>query len=157
MERLNDIGIYRILPLESLPPDFSFPPGLASFIRHDSTSKQLVASRYLSEGDRVLLRNASEDPPYQAALVDLFNLQEGLQGKITYNQLNHELEFTGNMTTIRRRRLEEVSSDLKYRQAIVALFDSPRNFVKRYMRRFSVPRFYTTLDALPANVRFPSS
>jgi peptidoglycan hydrolase-like protein with peptidoglycan-binding domain len=151
----NDTGVYKVT-LESLPPDISFPLELEGFIRYNSELRQLIVSKYLSERERILLHSASSDPSYQTALEDLFKLQDRSQGTITYNQVNQELEFTGIMTKVRRSRLEEISSEEKYLTAIATLFEGPRS-ITRYMRRFSVPRFYTSLAGLPASIQFPES
>jgi Tc toxin complex TcA C-terminal TcB-binding domain/Neuraminidase-like domain/Putative peptidoglycan binding domain len=152
----NDPGIYEV-DLAALPAGFSFPSEIGTSITYDSTAKKLRASRFLTAGERVLLRAASSDVTYTAAIEALFTLQDdpGLKGKIWYDQDNHTLKFAGIMTHKRWNRLKDASHDVQYREAIDALFDAPRIFLSRYMRTFSVQNFYTRLDALSVDVEFP--
>ena len=61
------------------------------------------------------------------------------------------------MTKARQSQLKSASADEPYVNAIDALFDAPRNFVSRYMRRFSIQDYSTNLAELPPNVQFPKN
>ena len=92
---------------------------------------------------------------------DEVGLQEGLRGRITYDEVvvneqpKGRLRFTGPMTNARKARLEIVSGVRVYRDAVKTLYDAPRNFVASYARTFSIQEFATDLAVLPANVSFP--
>ncbi|PWB49644.1 MAG: hypothetical protein C3F06_13815 [Candidatus Methanoperedenaceae archaeon] len=122
---------------------------------YDETDKKLKASRRLTQPERTLLYKVSSDTNYQVALKAMLDLQDELQGTISYD--THKLRFTGAMTKIRQTRLKNASpADGKYRDAVDALFDAPRRFIRRNMYTFSQD-FSTDLDVLPASVKFPNA
>jgi peptidoglycan hydrolase-like protein with peptidoglycan-binding domain len=159
LEDLNDTGIYKV-DLASLPDGLSFPPPeVAGSIRYDPDTQKLIASRIFLQQEREILRDASSDPDYLGAIETLFSLQDdpGLQGRISYDQDTKKLVFAGIMTRIRRNRLENASTEGSYRAAIEALFEAPRKFVTRHLRRFSIPSFSVELAKLPSTVQVPLS
>ena len=135
------------------------------FSVYDLHDLKLRASRLLSKPERDLLRNLavnSNDNGLINATGGLFDLQDQLQGQITYEQVvvngqpKGRLRFTGSMTNARKTRLDSVSGVQAYLDAVQALYDAPRNFIARYMRTFAIQDFATDLAALPDSVKFPN-
>ncbi len=163
---LNDAVTYRVhlaaLPdyeahLAALPEKFVFPNPVKDIVTYDSVTQKLKASRFLTQPERTLLVNASEDLDYQSALQALFQNQDELQGNIAYDTTNRELQFSGVMTLELQAKLKSVSGDSDYQSAVDTLFTAPRQFVRRNLYTFSVPDFSESLPALPAHVIFPAA
>jgi hypothetical protein len=126
------------------------------FTVHDQNTLQLRASRFLSQAERDLLTASSTDPAFVTATTDLFQLQDQLQGQVSYEpvvlngQPKARLRFTGPMTTVRKARLDAVSTDAAYRAGLQELYEAPRKFIARYARSFSVHEFSADLPSMPA-------
>jgi hypothetical protein len=69
--------------------------------------------------------------------------------QITYDEFSKELQFAGAMTVAQRDVLLALSADAAYQTAVVKLFESPRRFVQRNMRSYTVEHFSAALTALP--------
>ena len=126
------------------------------FAVDDEDALQLRASRFLSQAERDLLTASSADPAFAAATTSLFQLQDQLQGQVSYEpavldgQPKARLRFTGPMTAARKACLDAVPADAAYRAALQELYDAPRAFIARYARSFSVHEFSADLPAMPA-------
>ena len=91
-----------------------------------------------------------------AALPGDLVLPDGLS--ISYDSAGGTvLEFTGAMTEEQRAALSAASFDIEYGNAVQALFDAPRRFVRRNLRTFSMPNFAQALATLPGSVVFPAA
>ncbi len=131
---------------------------------YDENDKKLKASRRLTPPERTLLRAAlPQTPPglpptpIHIAVQAILDLQDELQGTISYDRGASKLRFTGAMTNIRRTRLNSAAStNASYLAAVDKLFNAPRLFIARYMRAFSIQDFATELAALPA-ITFPNT
>lgn len=131
---------------------------------YDLNDLKLRASRLLSKPEQdILLNVAAGLSDLKEATESLIALQKSLQGQIAYDQvtINGEtkgrLRFAGPMTNIRKAKLDTVSSDQNYQDAVQKLYNAPRKFIRRYMRTFSVQNFATDLAALPSLVKFPNT
>jgi len=126
------------------------------FAVHDEDALRLRASRFLSQAERDLLTASSAEPAFVTATTSLFQLQDQLQGQVSYEpvvldgQPKARLRFTGPMTTARKACLDAVPADAAYRAALQELYDAPRAFIARYARSFSVHEFSADLPAMPA-------
>ncbi|MBK7236301.1 MAG: hypothetical protein IPI02_11980 [Sterolibacteriaceae bacterium] len=129
---------------------------------YDGDVLTLRAARLLGGSERSLLAGLSTDTDFVNAVDDLVRLQDELQGRITYEEVTvggqpeGRLRFVGAMTNVRKTRLDTVSTDPDYREAIQAIYDAPRALVARYARTFAAHDFAADLAALPA-IAFPQA
>lgn len=177
---LNDKFVENSINLGPNPPVVSETPDTAWRIKgqysvvknggllsvYDQENIKLRASRLLSGPERVQLQSlaaSSNDNGFISATKRLIEIQDQLQGRITYEKvvLNGQdrglLRFTGPMTNTRKARLDQVSTVQAYRDAVQALYDAPRKFIIRHARTFSVQDFSAELAALPDSVKFPKA
>lgn len=133
---------------------------------NDLEDRKLRASRLLSGSERNQLQDlaaGSNDNGLIIAIGNLIDLQDQLQGRITYDQVmvngqpKGRLRFAGPMTNARKAMLDGVSTDQDYLDAVQELYDAPRKFIGRYARAFSPQDFSTELAALPDRVKFPNA
>jgi Tc toxin complex TcA C-terminal TcB-binding domain/Neuraminidase-like domain/Salmonella virulence plasmid 28.1kDa A protein len=67
------------------------------------------------------------------------------------------LSGTGPMTTAALAALQTLSADQLYRDAVLRLFDAPRQFLATRMRGFTPPTVIAPLAALPPGLAFPAT
>ncbi len=152
----NDTGTYEV-GLDALPP-ITFPLEIVKTIEYDREAKVLRFAHPMTPGERNLLLGLSRDPAYQNAIEELFRQPDELKGRVTYDADRHVLQFVGAMTLARRDKLLSVPlSDpaSHYRETILNLFQAPRQFIARYMRRFVEQDFAVPLAILPKDLLFP--
>lgn len=169
-------------PLAAPPPTLSdLPSGKPAY---DATTGMLKFTGVMSTTDRDSLLSKSNDPDYQGAIGRLFAAPEGttfaarlksqlpeslgpltpsavsiraeLGGRISYDPAASRLVFTGVLTERESETLQAFfATDSDYQAAVSTLFNSPREFIKRQLKFFVVPRSAVRLEAaLPA---FPNS
>ena len=151
---LNDIGSYQVPFVAS--QSFIFPAELNDIVVHNSDEQTLNSSHRLTLNERTILFSASNDPAFMTAAQNLIDLQNELQGDIAYDSENSRLSFIGVMTQARQVKLKDAFTDANFQDSIDALFDAPRNFISRNMRRFSVPNFESPLTDWPENLLVPT-
>jgi hypothetical protein len=155
----NTTGPYAV-NLAVLPAGFAIPNELRDILVYTAAIQGLMATRFLSQSERDLLQAAADaagDAALSQAVAALFQEQDELQGEISYDAQRQVLRFTGPMTNRRKARLDAVSNDAAYLDAVQALYDAPRRFISRAMRTFAVHDFATDLATLPAAVEFPNA
>lgn len=129
---------------------------------YDRDALTLRASRLLGRAEQSLLAGLSNDANFTQAVADLLRLQDEVHGPIAYEEVTvgglrqGRLRFVGVMTDARKRRLETVSTNSDYRDAIQELYDAPRDRLARDARTFAVHDFTVDLATLPAIV-FPAA
>ncbi len=154
LELPNELNIYEI-DLDALPQNYTFPPELESFVNYDDSKKKLKTTRILAIPERSLLTDSTDDQNFKTAVEELFKLQDNLQGKITFDTSTKKLSFYGPMTNKRYAYLKTVSNDNEFLASLEKLYNAPRNFIKRFMKIFSIHDFDEQLTNLPANLKFP--
>lgn len=88
---------------------------------------------------------------------------ESLKSRISYDSTEEKLRFTGTMTAAERTLLVALpNTDALFIAAVNELSKGPKDFVKRYMARFSVPVFAVpitdaNLKLLLAQFKFPET
>lgn len=157
----NDTGIYETdLLLNALPNRYKFPDGLQEVVVHDRSTGKLRVLRKLTYLEwKLLLDDASQNGYYDygRAVQTLIEQQDGLKGRISYDEDAEKLRFTGTMNLLRYAKLKSMSNDADYQEAIDTLFTAPRDFILRHMHTFSLQRFSVALAALPASVKLPNA
>ncbi|MFX0076706.1 MAG: hypothetical protein ACFE96_14780, partial [Candidatus Hermodarchaeota archaeon] len=154
VELPNELDTYKV-DLNALPQDYKFPPELESFVSYDDSNKKLQTNRILSQPERTLLTDSTNDQNFKNAAEDLIKLQDNLQGKISFDASTKKLSFFGPMTNTRYEYLKSVSNDNNYLTSLEKLYNAPRDFIKRYMKTFSIIDFTENLANLPTNLTFP--
>ena len=97
------------------------------------------------------------------ALAPAVELPESLRSKISYDPTGGKLSFAGTMATADQTLLVAApNTDPDFVAAVGRLFQAPRDFVARYLARFSVPTFSVAatgaaLQSLLAGIKFPAS
>ncbi|MDP9316865.1 MAG: neuraminidase-like domain-containing protein [Chloroflexota bacterium] len=159
----------RAVDLAALPTGVTIPATLP--VTYTTQTNKLEAARLLSPSERAQLRGLSSDNSYIAAVTALEQLQDELQvvllGGLSYgettdstNQPQGRLRHTGPITLAYKAVLDGLTlpqgyNAQSYQQAVQALFDAPREFVRRAMRRYSVQDYSVNLNALPQALTFP--
>ena len=96
-----------------------------------------------------------------ASLAPTVVFPESLKSRISYTE--QKLRFTGTMTVAEQALLvASPNTDALFMAAVGELFRGPKDFVKRYMARFSVPVFSVpvtdvNLKSLLATFKFPDA
>ena len=98
---LDLAGVYNVRLRASLPSSFSFPPELVGSIIYDSTNKKIIASRFFPESERALLLSASNDPNYNAAIKDLFKLQDFARTQVPFGSTEDTVLFIENVDRVK--------------------------------------------------------
>lgn len=89
-----------------------------------------------------------------AALPPAVVIPQALVEKVVYDAGAQQLRCTGTMSSAERTLLTSPpNTDAGFVGAVGALFNAPREFIRRHMRRYSVPSFETRLTAMPTGVR----
>jgi len=97
-----------------------------------------------------------------AALAPGVVFPEPLKSRISYDGTEQALRFTGAMTAADMALLTPPNTDASFVSAVGELFKGPKDFVSRYMARFSMPVFPVAVTApnlklLLANLKFPDA
>jgi hypothetical protein len=81
-----------------------------------------------------------------------------LANRISYDATAHRLQFKGVMSSENKNQLlaSPNDTDQPFKEAVEALYNAPRSFMKRQMRRFSVPVFESTKFSPLSNVLMPT-
>ncbi|HKG46484.1 MAG TPA: neuraminidase-like domain-containing protein, partial [Pyrinomonadaceae bacterium] len=125
----------------------------------DLTKRKLALLNWDTSSIEQLMAVLNGTFTHQADLATLpaITFPESLKSRLSYDTVAKQLRFTGVMSANEKSQLLGLSTDSDYQRAVNALFDAPREIVKRHMGRFSVPAFATPLASLPATVVIPTA
>lgn len=154
----NPTNLYTV-NLAALPAGFAVPQSLRDVVGFDAANRKLTAARVLDGAERRVLAdaaNAAGDAALTNAVGSLFQ-ELDQQGDINHDGQRRALRFTGSMTNARKARLDALSNDGNYRNAVQVLYGAPRRFVSRAMRTFAVHDLHEALAALPAGIEIPAA
>lgn len=161
----------RAVTLAVLPTSVQIPATLP--VSYDAVTEKLEAARFLTEAELKQLRALdTTDNNYEAAVNALAllqaELQPLLQAGLSYDevqvngQARGRLRHAGVITPAGKQALEALTlptgySATSFIAAVNALFNAPRDFLRRALRRYSVQDYATDLDALPEKLVFPQA
>lgn len=94
-----------------------------------------------------------------ASLDTAIRLPSALSDRIRYDATAQRLQFKGVMSSADKTLLVAApnNTDQSFKDAVDILYNGPRNFFERQMRRFSVQVFKSDLPAMPPGLVFPNT
>ncbi len=136
------------------------PLGVTTDASGDLTREKLTLLQWDSHRIDQVIATLNDAVVYRT---ELDSLPEGivfpsdLQDKIAFDEDAGELSFSGVMLSSQLHVLQHLAplGDRSYQTAILDLFESPRRYLARNLRAFSVPDFSTALEALPDGFVIP--